>query len=45
MEGDLGTSVCVSANTSLTEIPVRVLLISSDGSAIGEFMNRSNFNK
>ena len=38
VEGAPVASVYVSADTSLTEIPVRVLLISSDGSATGEFI-------
>ena len=36
VEGDSVASVYVSADTSLTEIPIRVLLISSDGTATGE---------
>ena len=38
VEGAPVANLCVSANTSLTEIPIRVLLISSDGTAMGEFM-------
>ena len=37
MEGAPVASVYVSANTSLTEIPIRVLLVSSDGTATGGF--------
>ena len=37
VEGGPVANVCVSVNTSLTEIPIGVLLTSSDDTAIGEF--------